>query len=484
MRRIWFAYAIGWLAMVAMGPAGAEVRWHGLFTDAMVLQQGDDVPVFGFSAGEASVTVRLLDRDGAVISEGSADTEDGRWLVELDGLEAGGPFTLEAVAGDQTIAVDNVLVGEVWICSGQSNMQWPLTRTFEAEKAIAAADYPQIRLFTVPRRGADEPETDVEGSWAICSPETAADFSAVGYYFGRDLQQTLDVPVGLISSNVGGTPAEAWTSRETLLDTEGLDVLVTQYGERGRDLQHTSVLYNAMIAPLIPFKIQGAIWYQGESNAGRAHQYRTLFPTMITDWRTRWGYDFPFLLVQLAPFKAIVEGPVESDWAELRDAQLQSTELLERTGMAVITDVGEEDDIHPQKKEPVGARLALLARKIAYGQAILADGPTLRNVKQEGDRLVLTFDNVGDGLQTNDGASLDGALTGFTLAGADGQYANAEAKIVSKDTIEVTSPEVPEPQTVRFGWADYPVVNLVNSEGLTATPIKTDDEPATTEGRQ
>jgi sialate O-acetylesterase len=233
-----------------------------------------------------------------------------------------------------------------------------------------------------------------------------------------------------------------------------------------------------MIAPLVPYAVRGAIWYQGESNAGKAYEYRTLFPAMIRDWRKQWGRDFPFLLVQLAPFMKITTQPGDSNWAELREAQYRATKVLPKVGMAVITDVGEENDIHPKKKAPVGNRLALLARKIAYGEGIVAMGPEYKSMKVEGNRAVLTFDNVGAGLECR-----GEKLTGFAVAGADRKFHNAEAEIRG-DTVVVHSPAVEKPVAVRFGWANYPVVNLWNKDGLPATPFRTDDWPGITQPKE
>jgi sialate O-acetylesterase len=503
--------------------ARAEVVPSSVFTDHAVLQREKPIPIWGTADPGERVSVSLSNETGTTVS--TQTTAEGRWYVELPSLPAGGPFTM-TLEGKNKVQLKDVLIGEVWICSGQSNMEWQLRNSFEPQKAIAAAANPKLRLFTVAQAIASSPRDKVKGQWRECTPETAPTFSAVAYYFGRDLQKALDVPVGLIHTSWGGTPAQAWTSKEALDDVSDLrhyhadvaqrmnqydpakakeqfDEAMKKYDQartewekaaakarsegnrppqapRRPQLQKApdasqnspSTLYNAMIAPLIPYGIRGAIWYQGESNAGQAFEYRTLFATMIQDWRARWKQgDFPFLCVQLAPFKKIENKPTESDWAELREAQFIATKKLSKVGMAVITDVGEENDIHPKKKEPVGARLALLARKIGYGQEIVAMGPVYKKLRTEGNRVVLSFDNVGAGLECR-GTN----LTGFTIAGADRVFYPADAEIRG-ETVVVSSSAVEHPVAIRFGWANYPVVNLWNKDGLPATPFRTDAWP-------
>ncbi|MHB1033872.1 MAG: sialate O-acetylesterase [Pirellulales bacterium] len=446
-----------WLAATS---ALAEVKPHALFCDGMVLQRDLPVPVWGTADDGEQVTVRFQGQ------EASATAKDGKWMVRLGKLQGGGPAEM-TIQGKNTIQIKDVLVGEVWLCGGQSNMEMAVVSAADAKKVIAESADAKIRLFTVPRRGSDKPESNVVGRWSPCGPDTVGGFSAVGYFFGRDLRKALDVPVGLISSNVGGTAAEQWTSREKLESIQELKGLLEN--------KASCKLYNAMIAPLAPYALRGAIWYQGESNAGRAYQYRVLFPAMIANWRELWGQgDFAFLCVQLAPFMPIVQEPTESAWAELREAQLLTALNFPKTGMAVITDVGDEKDIHPKQKAPVGARLALAARGIAYGEKLVYSGPVYKSLKVEGDRAVLSFDSVGDGL-----AAKGDTLTGFTVAGEDRKFVNAQARIDGQNVV-VSSPQVAKPVAVRYGWANYPVCNLWNKDGLPATPFRTDDFPGTT----
>jgi sialate O-acetylesterase len=472
MRRASWIIASLLLAVGMAWPAAAEVKPHALFSDHMVLQQGIKVPVWGTASDGEEVTVKLGGQTK------TATAKDGKWQVTLEPLKPGQPQTL-SISGQNRVEIKDVLVGEVWIASGQSNMQWSVAQSADAQATIAAADYPQIRLFTVPRQAAAEPQSDVNAKWAVCSPETIPGFSAVAYFFGKALQKQLNVPIGLISTNVGGTPAEAWTSRQGLLSQESLQGFVGSPADP-KNKNGATGLYNAMIHPLVPYAIRGAIWYQGESNAPRAYQYRTLFPAMIADWRRVWGQgDFPFLFVQLAPFKAIVDQPAESDWAELREAQLYTAQTVPNTAMAVITDVGAEKDIHPKQKEPVGQRLALAARALAYGEKDLVySGPEFAKAEAKDGKMLLSFKHVGSGL-----VAKNGELRGFAIAGQDRKFVNADAKIEGNKVV-VSSPDVKQPVAVRYSWANFPLGNLWNKEGLPATPFRTDEFPMITAPKQ
>jgi sialate O-acetylesterase len=641
---------IALISMVALGLglslARADVRPNPLFADHAVLQQGMKVPVWGTAAAGEKVTVEF---DGQSVSTTAGS--DGKWIVRLAPLKLGAPRTL-TISGKNRIVLNNVQVGEVWVCSGQSNMerqlglragQQPITGW---EKEVAAAKYPDIRHFGVAQKQSLTPLQTVKGEWAVCSPETVINFTAVGYFFGRDLFQARHVPVGLIHASWGGTPAEAWSSeaalsslpdfaeslvrmkrfmadpagveRETLAKQKewyervdpgsraasnwsaadwdvsdwkrmtlpalwesaghpdfngvfwfrrsldlpenwnGSDVELhlgpiddndttwvngTQVGATtgwdtprvyrvpagllkrsnnsivvrvldtgggggiwpGNDAMRVSftadgktssvplsgewlckpgvplatsgwppvdfqanpsaptVLYNGMIAPLLPYAIRGAIWYQGEANSPRARQYQTLFPAMIAGWRKAWDQgDFPFLFVQIAP-----------NWEmtpEIREAQLLSWQKTRNTAMAVTIDCGDAKDIHPANKEPVGARLALAARALAYGEEIEFSGPVFDSMRTKGTNAILRFTHHGGGL-----VARDGALKGFTIAGADKVFHPAKAEIAG-DTVVVASPEVPEPIAVRYGWANVPEGNLFNQAGLPATPFRTDVE--------
>jgi sialate O-acetylesterase len=510
-RKPWLVGVVLFGLICLQGPAFADVKPHALFSDGMVLQQGIKVPVWGSADEGEKVTVRIQGQ------EVTATAKDGKWMVRLENLKAGGPFEM-TVSGQNTLEFKHVYVGEVWICSGQSNMEWPVGASADAEKTIARSRNPLLRLFTVPRTPSSVPLTKTRGAWQECGPQTVRGFSAVAYFFGRDLQKALHVPVGLIHTSWGGTPAEAWTSAAVLEAEPALKYLaerqahalanypktldryiaqITKYKETvlravaekrelpppptpptppGSNPFGASTLYNGMIASLIPYAIRGAIWYQGESNAGRAYEYRTLLPAMIKNWRKDWGEgDFPFLIVQLAPFMKIETEPKESQWAELREAQLLTALRVPNTALAVITDVGDERDIHPKRKEPVGARLALAALALAYGEKLAYSGPIYSGMKVEGNQAILSFHHIGSGL-----VAKGGPLTGFTIAGPDHKFINAQAEIRDGKVV-VWSPKVEHPVAVRYGWANYPVGNLWNREDLPASPFRTDEFPLLTQ---
>jgi len=451
--------------LLVAADALAKVEPNALFSDNAVLQQKVKVPVWGTTDAKDTVTVSFAGQ------EVSATPADGKWKVELAPLAAGGPHTMTIAQGSEKLELKNILVGEVWLCGGQSNMQWPLTQTDGGSEAIAHSANDQIRLITIPRERAPEPRQNVAARWLVAGPQTTGDFSAVGYYFGRDLQKKLGVPVGLISSNVGGTAAEEWISPQAAAAKE-LEGTFTPPGG-------SSQLYNAMIAPLAPYAIQGAIWYQGESNAGRAYHYQTLLPAMIKSWRdTFGGREFPFLIVQIAPYDKERAYSPDTVWAEIRDAQLHVTKHVPNTALAVTIDVGDEQDIHPRKKEPVGARLALAARGVAYGEKLEYSGPQYESQSVEGNKIRLKFSHVGEGLEAK-----GGQLVGFTVAGEDKKFHKAEAKIEG-DTIVVSSGEVAKPVAVRYAWLANPEGNLWNKNGLPASPFRTDDFPITTQANK
>lgn len=509
MRRRWgLCWAI--LFALAGATAGAEVKPHGLFTDGAVLQRGIPIPIWGTAREGEQVTVSIHDQRVTTTAQG------GLWMVRLKPMKAGGPYTL-TITGENTVTRQNLLVGEVYICSGQSNMEWPMTLTENAQEAIGQSTDPLLRLYSVPHTVSDTPLSDVNSQWKECGPNTVAGFTAVGYHFGRSLRQALKVPVGLIQSAWGGTPAESWTRRGVLENDTTLREMIAfydqakqQYPEALRNYQaavekhkeeaekaraegkeppkapmppvnpvnafYPTTLYNGMIAPLIPYAIRGAIWYQGESNAGRAYQYQTLFPAMIRNWRDDWKQgDFPFFFVQLAPFLKIETEPKESAWAELREAQRLTALNVPRTGMAVITEFGEENDIHPRKKRQVGERLALIARATVYRERVPYSGPTFDSQQIAGDKIILRFKHAKGGLVAE-----GGTLKGFTLAGADGKFYTANA-VIAGDKVIVSAPQVPRPVGARYGWANYPLGNLFNKDGLPASPFRTDTFRLTTQ---
>lgn len=482
--------------------ACADVTLPALIADNMVMQRGVPLPVWGSASPGERVTVSLPN-DQAVALAG----QDGQWQVMLKPRAAGGPFVLTA-AGAKTAVRRNVSIGDVWLCGGQSNMEFTLRRASNGAEAIASSADSDLRLFKVRLAKPETPANDVQGTWSVSGPETTGAFSAVGYFFGRALRQAEHVPIGLISSNQGGTPAQAWTRMEALnaspelkrryVDTGAAaqvkhDAAMAAYaaalatalanGTKPPDKPYSfwpySRLYNGMIAPLTRFPIRGVIWFQGETNTHDPEGYRILLPAMIRDWRALWHEpEMPFLIAQLAPF-GTHQGS-EIGWALTREAQVDTAHILPNVGLAVTTDVGTEHDIHPTNKQPVGERLALQARKIAYGEkTLVASGPSYLSAKTTGPAIVVTFDSVGDGLTLHGGLSSDAPvpadkLTGFAISGTDGIFVNADAEITGRDTVTVSSPQVSHPLFVRYGFVNFPVVNLWNKNGLPATPFRTD----------
>lgn len=490
------AVAIFLCSLVITALVGAQVTLPSLLADHMVIQRGEPVHAWGMASPKESVSVTFRGETKST----SAD-ELGRWSIFLSPGEAGGPFTM-VVKGANTIELHDVLVGDVWVASGQSNMEFPMTELNNAEAEIAAARNPKIRFFLVKHRPSDYPRSDVEAkTWALCTPESAAESSAVAYYFARDLQQRLNVPIGLLESFWGGTPAESWTSLHTLssdaslmpvfasrsktVDAEETVGLRLEQAERDyqKAVEQTkadgkpeagrpwhpdfnawapSALFNGMIAPLTNFPIRGVIWYQGEANSGeRAPLYAHLFQSMITDWRRAWNEgDFPFLFVQIANWTTEPDGR----WPEVRDAQRRAL-ALRNTGMAVTIDIGDAVDIHPKNKLDVGLRLARAARAISFGEKVEWSGPLYRALTREDHALRVWFDHAA-GLTAR-----GGPLVGFEVAGADGKYVTADAKIDGA-TVIVSSTSVPEPVSVRYAWAANPACNLDNKEGLPASPFR------------
>ncbi|MCW5557379.1 MAG: sialate O-acetylesterase [Verrucomicrobiae bacterium] len=497
--------------------AQAAVRLHPTFTDHAVLQRGQRVPVWGTAGDGEEVTVEFAGHRRRTVAR------KGHWMIELPSLRASAKGAPLRVSGpSNSVTVEDVVVGEVWICSGQSNMEWPLRASYEPEQDIANSANPNLRLFTVTKRRSPEVLSDLDyaaHAWAVASPDVARSFSAVGYYFGRALEASLrgpGVPVGVIHTSWGGSPAEVWMRSDVLSgDREYASDILAPAGEslakwekavadwearkaaataKSEDFRENrpgqpwrpSELYNGMLANLIPYGIRGAIWYQGESNAGRAWQYRRLYADMIRNWRQDWGQgDFWFFGVQLAPWDrnrkrdlSVIGAEIgDSNWAELREAQNHVAETLRRVDVAVITDVGDKDDIHPTRKEPVGDRLARLALAEVYGQRLPAHGPRLRSSRVRGSEIVLRFRDAGGGLRSQNGA----ALTGFTLAGADRKFQAAEARITGPDEVTVSATGVSQPVAVRYGWADFPILNLCNDAQLPASPFRTDTWPVTTQ---
>jgi len=481
--------------------AQADVSLPNIFGDHMVLQREQANPVWGTADTGEAVTVTIDGQSHATVA-----AEDGKWRVKLNPLNAGGPYTL-SVTGNNSLSFEDVLVGEVWFCSGQSNMGWVMKNTNHADVELATANNPQIRLIAVAKDGTQELKDNFKGQWEVSTSESAAGFSAVGYLFGKRLQNALNVPVGLIDNSWGGSSAEAWVPRETLEAAGIYDALLASWDEKTaaltdemqaarvdefraweaagkpapwkrwpndpRNGQHRPAnIYNGMVHPLTGYGIRGVIWYQGESNAGRAYQYRELFPLLITTWRDLWQQgDFPFYWVQLADYQSEASEPGDDAWAELREAQTM-TLSLPNTGEAVIIDAGEGRDIHPRDKQTVADRLVRHALAKDYGYDMVSDSPSYASMAIEGNTVTLAFDDVSeDGLRAFDTTE----VKGFSIAGADQKFVWAMAEIVGKNKVKVSSELVSEPVAVRYAWAINPVGNLQDRNGLPVTPFRTDD---------
>jgi sialate O-acetylesterase len=503
------------LLLVPAVSARANITLPDVIGDSMVLQRERPVPIWGKADPGEAITVRFNGQTKTAVAVAT-----GAWQIRLDPMKANAtPVTL-VIEGKNKIALRDILVGEVWLVAGQSNMQRLLSETNNGEQAIAAANYPQIRLFNVSRQVAFKRAPPPLGVWQPCSPQTVKEFSAAGYYFGVELHNDLKVPIGLINSSYGGSQAEAWTPVEYLLASDELRPTVERtkiwdaerpkvkvdYAEAIRKWRETetakppgarpspspavpdalreyriaSSIYDGMVAPLIPFAIRGAVWYQGESNEARAQQYGMLLPTMIKAWRAAWGEgDFPFGIIQLPNYREVKPEPADEAWSHLREAQRRTVLTTAKTGLIVTIDIGEAQDIHPKNKFDVGLRMAGWALVDVYGRKLTRSGPMLRTAKIAGAKIILTFDHAGDGLRTRDGDNLDE----FAIAGADHRWIWAQAKITGKDRIEVWAEGVAQPLAVRYAFNNNPKhPNLTNETGLPAAPFRTDSWPGPTDG--
>jgi sialate O-acetylesterase len=500
-------------------PVRADVMPASLFQDHAVLQQGCAVPVWGTAAPGENITVTYT--EGATVQSVSATAgANGRWRADLPALAASSrPGTL-AFAGNNTVTLNDILVGEVWLCSGQSNMEFVVKWASNAQKEIATADHPLIRHFAVPKASSPNPSSTVKSEWKVCSPASAPDFTAVGYYFARELQQKLGVPVGLLNSSYGGTPVESWMSEAALKSDPAFAPVLERMAQMAAEWPETlakyradaeawqkgeaaakaagqkwetpkprypmapghpftpMVEYNAMIHPLVPYALRGAIWYQGEANVSRASEYRALFSGLIAQWRGEWGQgDFPFYFVQLANFKA--DDPQGTAWPSLREAQAQTLKVP-NTGMAVAIDIGNSGNIHPGNKQEVGRRLARLALCRTYGdKGVVDSGPAfVSSAVNAGPPATVRvqFSGLAAGLKNRNTAKPE-AVLGFELAGEDKIFQAAEARIedAAAGTVLVAAPDtVPVPVYVRYAWRNDPPNSLANSEDLPAPPFRTD----------
>ena len=469
------------LAM-ASGLSAADLKLAALFSDHMVLQREKPVPVWGWADPGEKINVTFGGQSKAVAAD-----SDGKWLTRLDPMSASAESRELVVTSSQPgrkVGVTDVLVGEVWLGSGQSNMALKVAGALNFPKEQAAANQPLIRMFTEDSGASPVPQANAKGSWAVCAPDTVGKFSATLFFFGRELQRELDVPVGLINSSVGGTPIQSWIDAKTqaavpeLKATMGSNVKAPAKPAPKKQVNPTAPqkpkggpgeLFNAKIASLIPYAIRGAIWYQGEANtkSSTPELYQHQLAALVTDWRKRWGDDFPFAWVQLPNFNNPGEG-----WPRVREAMLK-TLRLPHTGMAVTIDIGMPDNIHPTNKQEVGRRLSLWALGEVYQKKIASTcGPLPAGHEVKGSTVTLSFSHADGGLRAR-----EGELTGFEIAAADKVWKPSQAKIVG-DKVIVSHPDVAKPLAVRYAWTSNPTCNLINGAGLPASPFRTDNWPA------
>ena len=489
------AFALISLLMMLNAPADANVKLPALIGDNMMLQRDIPVPIWGTAAPGEHVKVAIGKQAASVVAG-----PDWRWQVRLKPMKAGGPLEM-VVTGKNKIKVRNILVGEVWLCAGQSNMVMMVSQCNNAAQEIAdAKNYPEIRHYTVDLKASPEPLKDTVGKWEVCSPQTVGKFAATGYFFARDIHNTLKVPVGIILSAWGGSNMESfvrlnvlkahpesaayfkhWEQRKAAFPAE-LAAAKQKAAEAAaagkpppkmRTLEghqaRPSSIYNAMISPLIPFGMRGVLWAGGKANRTRALEYRVLMPAMIQDWRKSWGLrDFPFFLCQMANW--IPKDPNEH-WEELRESMLKTTDL-KNTGLVVTIDIGDPHNVHFKNKQEVSRRLVLQAKANVYGMDVVCDGPIYTSTTVEGNAIRLHFKSIGGGLAARGG----GPLKGFVIAGADRKFVPAEATI-DGDTILVRSENIASPIAVRYAWEMNPDCNLINKADLPASPFRTDDWP-------
>lgn len=514
MRRLLFLFLI----LSPSLSSYAIISLPDIIGGGMVLQRNQSVPVWGMASPGEKVSLTFSGQKHEVVADAS-----GRWMVWLSAMPASSePRTME-ITGTNRLELENILVGEVWLCTGQSNMQWTLRQSAGGEEAIAQADFPEIRLFNVSRSVAFGREKGKLATWKVCSPESVPDFSGAGYFFGLELYRSLKVPVGLINSSYGGSQAEAWTPVEYLAASDDLrpcierekiweaerpqvkekferDIkeweqaaeLARAKGEDVprrlrvpdalRDYRIAASIYNTMIEPLIPFAIKGAIWYQGESNEERAEQYELLLPTMIRSWREKWEQgDFPFGIIQLPNFRDHASEPEDQAWSHIREAQRRTSANTPHTGLIVTIDLGEADDIHPTNKLDVGKRMSSWALAEVYGRNLTGSGPVFSGIRIKSKKVVVLFDKVGKGLEICEGKE----LTEFVVAGEDGKWHWAKAKISGRDKVIVWSEKVRKPIAVRYAFNNNPEQpNLSNDSCIPASPFRSDNWPGPTAGKR
>jgi sialate O-acetylesterase len=487
----------------------AEVKVANIFSSKMVLQRNQQNPVWGTADVGEKITVLIAGQSLQTVAN-----KKGEWRVKLAPMKAGGPHTM-VVQGNNKITFEDILIGEVWICTGQSNMGWSVLNSNHSELEIFSANYPSIRLFSVPQKATPVPQTEISpASWSVCTPETIPGFSAAGYFFGRRLHQILGVPVGLINASWGASSLATWIPRDAMETSgehneflEDWDWRITQFNDQmlkdytkeykaweaagkpnekmrpPRDIRigqnRPANGFNGVINPIIGYGIKGSIWCQGEGNLGRGDQYSKLFPVLINSWRELWGQgDFPFYWIQIASMKKPDLEPTQSSWAELREG-MSKTLSLPNTGEVVSMDVGEGNDIHYRNKQEMGNRLARLALDNSYGFDIEGESPRYKSMEIEENKVIITFDNIDQGLYAFDSS----IINGFSIAGGDQKFVWANTNIIDKNKVEVYSDKIAIPVAVRYAWADKPNSNLYDRNGLPVACFRTDKWPIASDGK-
>ena len=479
------AFFLVWLCCLPL-PGHTVPKPAGIFGEHMVLQRDKPIPVWGKADPGEKISVTL---GGKKVSGKSR--ADGKWMLHLPKSKAGGPFLLKVAGQNDTVIYQDVYVGEVWLASGQSNMDfrvyWAVNDEYHVQdglREVAEANFPLIRSINVPYAPADSPTSELNALWEICSPQTVGNFSAVAYFFGRELYRNLNVPIGLVHASAGGSCMQCWMSRPFLTKefSEGLrnyDSLVSTFDHNPQGSNPhidpsiaSSICFNSQINPLVPYALRGVIWYQGETVGWGSHTYRALQLDLVKEWRKAWGQgEFPFLITQLANFGPRILDPAAlTPWALQREAQMQAVAQGRNMGMAIAVDLGDSVKIHPRNKQEVGLRLSYAARALAYGQNIPHTGPVYLRKRIESDSIRLFFKNFGEKL-----IAKDDPLQGFSIAGSDGKFFVANAHIGKGNTVVVFSPEVKSPVHVRYAMADNPVVSLYDMAGLPASPFRTDN---------
>ncbi|QVY66010.1 sialate O-acetylesterase [Polaribacter sp. Q13] len=487
----------------------AEVKVANIFGSKMVLQRNQKNPIWGTASIGEKIKISIAGQTYKTVAN-----KNGQWRIKLNSMKAGGPYTM-IIKGTNKIIFNDILVGEVWICTGQSNMQWSVEDSNHSELELLAADYPEIRLFTIPLVASSKPQTEIRDSvWQACTPKSLPKFSAAGYFFGKRLHKILGVPIGLINASWGASSLETWIPRDAIEEKykhpeflEDWDWRMTQFtdkmfkdytkqyiawenaGKPGKKMRPPRDIrigqnapanaYNGVINPVIGYGIKGSIWCQGEGNLGRGDQYSELFPIMINSWRERWGQgDFPFYWIQIASMKEPDLEPKTSSWAELREG-MSKTLSLPNTGEVISMDVGEGNFIHYRNKQEMGNRLSRLALDEAYGYDIEGKSPRYKSMEIKGNKIIITFNNIDQGLYAFD----TNTIKGFSIAGADQKFVWAEAKIIDKNKVEIYADKIQKPVAVRYAWSDMPNANLFDKNDLPVACFRTDAWPIASEGK-